>query len=89
MKLDPFKILKVLDLLTYRLELPLSMRIHLVFHISLLELALKNAKSAKVQLSDENQDDVYEVKKILDDQQINGQTYYLIKWSGYNTSENT
>jgi Chromo (CHRromatin Organisation MOdifier) domain len=32
---------------------------------------------------------VYEVEKVLDDQVIDGKTYYLIKWSGYNTSENT
>jgi Chromo (CHRromatin Organisation MOdifier) domain len=89
MKLDLFKILKALGPLIYRLELPLSMRIHLVFHISLLESAPQNTRLAKVQLSDENQDDMYKVEKVLDDQQIDGQTYYLIKWSGYNTSENT
>jgi hypothetical protein len=47
MKLGPFKILKVLSPLIYKLKLPPSMWIHLVFHISLLELALKNVKLAK------------------------------------------
>jgi hypothetical protein len=39
-KLGLFKILKVLGLLIYKLELPLFIRIHLVFHILFLELAL-------------------------------------------------
>jgi transposase InsO family protein len=88
-KLGPYPIQKVLGKVTYRLKLPDNMRIHPVFHISLLEPAPKNARQTKTQLSDENQDDVYEVEKILDQQDIDGKTYYLIKWSGYNTSENT
>jgi hypothetical protein len=74
--------------LTYELKLPQSIRIHLVFHILLLEPAPQDAKQTQIQLSDETQDDVYEVVKVLDDQEIDGKTYYLIKWSGYNTSEN-
>jgi Chromo (CHRromatin Organisation MOdifier) domain len=89
MKLGLYNIQKVLGPLTYRLELPSSMRIHLIFYISLLELALKNMKLAHIQLSDETQDDIYKIEKVLDDQQIDDQTHYLIKWSGYNTLENT
>jgi hypothetical protein len=88
-KLGSFKILKVLGPLIYKLKLPLSIWIHPVFHISLLKPAPKNAKLVKVWLSDKTQDNVYEVERVLDDQQINGQIYYLIKWLGYNTSENT
>jgi hypothetical protein len=55
------------------------MRIHLVFHILLLELAPQGARQTQIQLNDENQDDVYEVEKVLDDQEINGKTHYLIK----------
>jgi Chromo (CHRromatin Organisation MOdifier) domain len=65
------------------------MRIHLVFHISLLEPAPQGAKQTQIQLSDETQNDVYEVEKVLDNQEINSKTHYLIKWLGYNTSENT
>jgi hypothetical protein len=55
------------------------MRIHLVFYISLLESAPQGAKQTQIQLSDETQDDVYKVEKVLDDQEIDGKTYYLIK----------
>jgi hypothetical protein len=38
-KLSPYKIRKVLDPLIYKFKLPKSIRIYLVFHISLLESA--------------------------------------------------
>jgi Chromo (CHRromatin Organisation MOdifier) domain len=65
------------------------MRIHLIFYISLLELAPQDAKQTQIQLNNKNQDNVYEVEKVLDNQEIDSKTHYLIKWSGYNTSENT
>jgi hypothetical protein len=73
-KLSLFKILKVLGPLTYKLELPQSMRIHLIFHISLLEPAPRDVKQNKIQLSDETQNDVYEVEKVLDSQVIDSKT---------------
>jgi hypothetical protein len=32
-----------------------------------------------IQLNDETQDDMYKVEKILNEQQINSKTHYLIK----------
>jgi hypothetical protein len=65
MKLSLYNIQEVLDPLIYRLELPPNIWIHLVFHISLLKLTPKNTKSAHIQLSDETQNDIYKVKKVL------------------------
>jgi hypothetical protein len=67
MKLSLFKILRVLSSLIYRLKLSFNMRIHLIFHISLLELTPKKVKLVKVQLNNETQDDIYKVKKVLND----------------------
>jgi len=70
--------------LTYRLELPKDMRIHPVFHVSLLEPAPPNVKPATTaHLAKE-----YDVEKVLDRQFINGQPHYLIKWSGYGDDGN-
>ena len=66
------------------------MRIHPVFHISLLELAPPNVKpTTMTHLSKDSQNDVYDVEKVLDRQLINGKPHYLIKWSGYGDEENT
>jgi hypothetical protein len=65
-KLGLFKIQKVLDKVIYRLELSDTIKIHFVFHISLLEPASRNAQQSKIQLSDKNQDDIYKIKKVLD-----------------------
>ena len=34
-------------------------------------------------------DEEYQVENILEKRMISGKTHYLIKWKGYNTSENT
>ena len=74
---------------TYRLKLPVSMRIHPVFHISLLEPAPRNAKLVIPELDPESQDNEYEVDDILDVKLVGGQPHYLVKWTGYDDSENT
>src|SRR2546423_1933136 len=87
-KLGPSKIMEKISPVNYKLALPDGMRIHPVFHISLLEPAPRNAKlqtNANVE-TDENE---YEVKQILDTQTIRNKPYYLVKWKGYDTSENS
>jgi hypothetical protein len=64
------------------------LKLHPVFHISLLELAPKNAKIAEnVEIDDDTKQE-YEVEKILNHKQVSGKPYYLVKWKGYNTLEN-
>ena len=62
------------------------MRMHPIFHISLLEPAPKNAKK---QLHIEVYEEEYKPKRIIDRQNINGEVKYLIKWKGYGNEENT
>ena len=67
-KIRLFRIQEQIGKVNYRLELPKGMRIHPVFHISLLEPAPRNAKvQTKIDIvtSDE-----YEVKKILDSRSV-------------------
>jgi hypothetical protein len=64
-------------------------KIHPVFHISLLEPAPKNAKIAENVEIDDDTEQEYEVEQILDDKRVSGKPYYLMKWKGYDTSENT
>jgi hypothetical protein len=41
-KLGPFKVLEKISLVNYRLQLLRNSKLHLVFHVSLLELARGN-----------------------------------------------
>ena len=64
-KLGLFRINAKLEPVIYKLELPKTMKIHNVFHIFLLELALENAQPARpTQLNNKTQDLLYKVKKI-------------------------
>jgi hypothetical protein len=63
-------------------------KLHLVFHISLLEPAPKNAKITENVEIDDDTEQEYEVEKILNHKRVSRKPYYLVKWKGYNTSEN-
>ena len=86
-KIGPFKIAKKISATNYKLSLPQTMRIHPTFHISLLEPAPQNAK-LETQIEVDNEQE-YEVERILDDRTNQQEQEYLVKWKGYEHSENT
>jgi transposase InsO family protein len=85
-KVGPFQIAEKLSDTNYRLSLPRTMKMHDIFHISLLEPAPKNARQ---QLHIEVLEEEYEPERILDKQVMDGEVKYLVKWKGYNDAENT
>ena len=88
-KLEPFKIQEKLRPVTFRLELPRHMRIHPVFHISLLEKAPENAKREPVYIDKETQESLYNVDHIIGHKLVQNKRHYLIHWKGYQHSEDT
>ena len=75
--IGPYEIIKVLSPLNYKLQLPLSLRIHNVFHISKLKLyrdgsiefptrLIQNDRPPPHELTDDGKDELWEVEKILD-----------------------
>ena len=90
----PFKITKVLSLITYYLQLPLSWTIHDVFHIDLLtpyketNMHGPNFIEPPPDLIDGEEE--YEVEAILDSRKWGRghKQQYLIKWKGYSEAEN-
>jgi hypothetical protein len=64
-------------------------KIHLVFYILLLELAPENVKITKNMEINNNTKQEYKVEQILNHKWVSRKPYYLIKWKGYNTLENT
>jgi len=88
-KLGPYKIQRKLGPVTYELKVPESMKIHKVFHISLLEPAPDNAQPNYVELDEETQEPRYEVDNVLQHETVNGKLRYLVHWKGYQHSEDT
>jgi predicted ATPase len=65
------------------------MKIHLNFHVLLLEKAPDNAKILNnVELNKNTTKEEYEVERILQMKKFSRRTKYLMKWKGYNTLEN-
>ena len=85
LQLGPFAIKRKLNFDNYELQLPTRMRIHPIFHVSLL-IPTKNP------ITRENYDiaeDTFEVDKILDKRASRGKTEYLVRWKGYDSNDDT
>jgi hypothetical protein len=89
-KLGLFKIKRIAGLINYKLVLPKTINIYLVFHISLLELVLPGVLPAPVtEIEPINPSAEYKIEKILDHKQVRNHIKYLVKWTDYLYSENT
>jgi hypothetical protein len=89
--LGPFKVEQKVSSVTYKLNLPPSMRIHPVFHISLLKPYHANPTDFPDRTQsppppiyvDDSDTPEFEVEFILDKRCYRRQTQYLVKWAGY------
>jgi len=77
----------------FRLKLPEIMKIHPVFHISLLELYTENTIPRRISkpppIIEIDSFKEYEVEAILDSRIRRKKLEYLVDWKGYNISERT
>ena len=85
----PYKVEVPIGKQAYRLKLLLNMKIHNVFHISLLEPGRDwdSTKTAPFSVIINN-NKKYEVKEILDSRHYYGKLKYLVKWLEYSASNN-
>jgi len=86
--IELFKIKRNIKKLSYELDLLKKMRIHSVFHAFMLQCCNQFIPLQTIKTSVEP-DEEYQVENILEKRMISGKTHYLVKWKGYNTSENT
>ena len=86
-RIGPFEVEKQTSKVNYQLKLPAKAQIHPNLHVLLLEPAPKNAP-VQTEWNIEEEEE-YNVKKILDSRKINGKDHYLVKWLGYGNEENS
>ncbi len=88
--MGPYTISAVISATTYKLDLPANLKIHPVFHISLLK-PYQEISNEFTQLTPplppviipETEEEEYEVEAILDKKLVRKKSYYLVKWKGY------
>ncbi len=91
----PFKILRQITPVSYRLVLPANYRISPTFHVSLLKPAggprgERNLEEAEVESTPPiivDGEEAYQVREILDSRCRGGVLQYLIDWEGYGPEE--
>ena len=90
-KLGPFEIKRKRGTVSYELQLPKRMRMHPVFHISLLEPAHPSAtlQTQPPEIDADFQTPQYAVERILDERLNGRQKQYLVRWEGYDHTEDT
>jgi len=90
-RLGPYKIIQKISPVSFKLELPKSLRIHPVIHVSNLEPYYEEKNLRKHKKPEPpiivNEEEEYEVEKILDKRKHYGKLQYLIQWKGYPLSE--
>jgi hypothetical protein len=93
--IGPFRVARIVSPVAYRLDLPSTMRIHSVFHVSLL----KRDKPSPSQFGERRPtrpppdildgQEEYEVEAIIAKRIRRDRVEYLVKWKGYHQSEST
>jgi Chromo (CHRromatin Organisation MOdifier) domain len=93
-QVGPFKILKKVGAVAYKLKLPSTWHHHPIFNkLLLMPYTAPTFPSQTIprpppELNEEGVP-LYEVEKILSSRKVGRGTQYLIKWKGYPESENT
>jgi hypothetical protein len=87
--MGPYTIIAEVSMTAFKLDLPENLKIHPVFHVSLLKHYQKTSDdfnrpippSATIIPGIEEKE--YEVENILDKKLVRTKTHYLVKWKGY------
>jgi hypothetical protein len=85
LRIGPFEVEEVLSHDNYKLKLPERMRIHPIFHISLLDRTPNPATEEDISAYEEE----YQVEKIINQRTRKGLTEYRVRWTNYDEADDT
>ena len=91
-RFGPFPIVRQINPISFQLQLPRSMKIHPIFHVSLepFYASMLPGRLPKPPPPVEIDDiEKFEVDEILDSRILRGRLENLVHWQGYNVSERT
>jgi hypothetical protein len=82
--IGPYPVLSKVGRLAYRLDLPPHLRMHPVFHVSLLRLFQEGTRQQKPPPPVEVQGELeWEVEKVLGERGTKNRKQFLVQWKGY------
>ena len=85
----PFRIVKMISPVNARLQDVIKKKFKPIVHVSRLKKYIEPSLPKEEMEIIDNDDEEYEVEKILDVKKIKGKKYYLVKWMGYSDEEST
>jgi len=92
-RLGPYPIVQRMGLQAYQLELPSSMKVHPVFHVSLLDRYNASTIPRRTNLAPPpivvRGEQEFEVQEVIDSQLRRCRLYYKVRWKGYPPSEDS
>jgi hypothetical protein len=85
----PFPVLQIISPTSYKLDLPPTWKIHPVFHVSLLKPHEGPPRTVEPPVFETSAGPEFEVQAILQHRTRRNKIEYLIRWKGYDVSDDT
>ena len=93
--IGPYPVIATTSIDTYKLQLPVGLRLHPEFHTSLLKPYSTDSNPDRFNKPNEGMigaggiKDAYLIEDVVDHKRSKGEIYYLVKWVGYSFEHNT